>query len=92
MMPEHPSTDNYWYGPYEGYELRCQRRIQKDLGVDEAAAGTLLRLRRQVVELQSHIRQLEAELAVQYDSQQLRLAGYRKIYYDATWVELESQE
>ena len=35
MMPGHPSSDNYWYGPYEGYELRCQRRIQKDLGVLE---------------------------------------------------------
>jgi hypothetical protein len=59
------------------------------LGVDQAAAETILRLRNQVVELQSHIRQLEAELTAQYDSQQLRLAHYRKVYYEATWIEIE---
>ncbi len=89
MIPENPSPKKYWYGTYEGYELRCQRRLQKDLGVDQAAAETILRLRDQVVELQSHIRQLEAELTAQYDSQQLRLAHYRKVYYEATWIEIE---
>ena len=58
----------------------------------EAAAETILHLRSQVVELQSHIRQLEAELTAHYDSQQLRLARYREVYYEATWIELEFQE
>ena len=89
MLPETPSPKRYWYGPYEGYEARSQRRLREDLGVDEAAAETILRLRSQVVELQSHIRQLEAELAVQIASQQLRLARYREVYYEATWIELE---
>jgi hypothetical protein len=56
MIPENPSPKKYWYGSYEGYELRCQLRLKKDLGVDEAAAEAILHLRRQVVELQSHIR------------------------------------
>jgi hypothetical protein len=92
MIPENPSQKRYWYSPYEGYESRCQRRLQKDLGIDVAAAETILRLRSQVIELQSHIRQLEAELTSQHASQQLRLARYREVYYEATWIELEIQE
>ncbi len=89
MIPENSSPPKYWYGTYEGYEVRSQHRLQKDLGVDEAAAETILYLRRQVVELQSHIRQLETELTAQYDIQQLRLAHYREVYYEASWIELE---
>jgi hypothetical protein len=92
MNPENPSQERYWYGPYEGYESRCQRRLQEDLGVDEAAAETILHLRNQVLELQSRIRLLEAELTAQTASQQLRLARYREVYYEATWIELEIQE
>ena len=89
MIPENPHPPKYWYGLYEGYESRSQRRLQEDLGVDEAAVEAILHLRRQVVELQSHIRQLEAELAAHYDSQQLRFARYQKVYYEAIWIELE---
>ena len=92
MIPKNPSPKRYWYGPYEGYESRCQRRLQEDLGVDETAAETILRLRSQVIELQSRIRQLEAELTDQIANQQLRLARYREVYYEATWIELEIQE
>ena len=92
MNPENPSQKRYWYGPYEGYESRCQRRLQEDLGVDEAAAETILRLRNQVLELQSRIRLLEAELTAQTANQQLRLTRYREVYYEATWIELEIQE
>ena len=88
MIPKNPPPKKYWYGTYEGYELRCQRRLQKDLGVDEAAAEAILHLRRQVVELQAHIHQLESELAAQNDSQQLWLTRYREVYYEATWIEL----
>ena len=89
MIPENPPPKRYWYGPYEGYESRSQRRLQDDLGVDEAAAEAILRLRSQVIELQSHIRRLEAELTTQYASQHMRLARYREVYYEATWIELE---
>ena len=92
MIPENPPPKKYWYGPYQGYESRSQRRLKNDLGVDEAAAEAILHLRRQVIELQSHIRQLEAELNAQVDSQHTRLARYREVYYEATWIELEFQE
>ncbi len=60
MDPENSSQKRYWYGPSEGYEKRSQRRLQKDLGIDEAAAETILHLRSQIIELQAHIRQLES--------------------------------
>ena len=92
MNPENPSSKRYWYGPHEGYESRSQRRLQDDLGVDEIAAEAILHLRSQVIELQAQIRQLEAELSDQVASQQIRLARYREIYFDAKWIELEIQE
>ncbi|MGA2489150.1 MAG: hypothetical protein ABSF99_03035 [Anaerolineales bacterium] len=92
MIPKNPSTNRYWYGPSEGYESRSQRRLQDDLGIDEAATKTILHLRSQLIELQSHIRQLEAELVTQNAGQHMRLARYREVYYEATWIEAEFQE
>jgi hypothetical protein len=92
MSPENPSAKQYRYGRSEGYESRIQRRLQDDLGIDEAAAETILHLHRQVIELQSHITQMEAELAAQYTGQHMRLARYREDYYEATWIEVEFQE
>ena len=92
MIPENITINSYWYGQYEGYESRSQRRLKDDLGVDEAAVEAIMRLRSQVIELQSQIRLLEAELTTQVASQQLRLSRYRKVYYEATWIELEIQE
>jgi hypothetical protein len=89
MIPENASGKNYWYGQHEGYESRGQRRLQKDLGIDRIAAETILRLRSQVIELQSRVRQLEAELAIQRANQDVRLAGYREIISETTWIELE---
>jgi hypothetical protein len=92
MIPENPSAKQYRYGRFEGYESRSQRRLQTDLGIDAAAAETILHLRSQVVELQDTIRQLEAELAAESASQHMRLARYREVYYEATWIELEFEE
>jgi hypothetical protein len=92
MIPENTSPKRYWYGPYEGYESRSQRRLKDDLGVDEVAVETILRLRSQVIELQARVRRLDAELTAQYASQHLRLARYREVCYEATWIELKVQE
>ncbi len=92
MIPEKPSGRSYWYGQSEGYESRCQRRLREDLGVDEAATETILHLRSQIVELQSRVRQLEAELTAQSASRELRLARYQEVYCEAVWVEMEYQE
>jgi len=92
MTPKNSSKNQYRYGPSEGYESRTRRRLKNDLGIDESAAEAILHLRSQVVELQSHIHQLEAELATHAVKQQMRLALYRESYYEATWIEVEFQE
>ena len=92
MTPENPSAKQVRFGRSEGYESRSQRRLQDDLGINEAAAETILHMRRQVIELQSHIRQLEAELSAQYAGQHIRLTHYREDYYEATWIEVEFEE
>lgn len=92
MDTENTSPKRYWYAPSAGFETRSQRRLQTDLGIDEAAAETILRLRSQIIDLQSQIRRLEAELAAQNASQEIRLARYREIYYESTWIELNFQD
>ena len=92
MIPENPPSKKYWYAPYEGYEARSQRRLKNDLGVDEATVEAILHMRKQVLELQAHIRQLEIKLEAQFESKQARLARYREVYYEATWIELEFKE
>jgi hypothetical protein len=92
MTPENPTPNRYRFGRSEGYEARSQRRLQEDLGIDAAAADTILHLRKQVIELQAHLRQLEAELAAHSDSQNMRLARYREVYYEASWIEVEIEE
>jgi hypothetical protein len=83
------SQKRFQYGPFEGHESRSQQRIQRDLGLDEAAAEAILHLRTQVIELQAQIHQLEVELAAQNASQQMRLAQYQEFYSEAVWIELK---
>lgn len=90
-MVKKKSQRSYRYGSYEGYEERCQRRLQ-ELGIDEAAVDAILHLRNQVIELQEQLRQLEAELDAQNEMQRMRLAHYRHVDYEAAWVEVELQE
>jgi len=92
MTVKNPTLNRYRYAPANGYESRSQRRLQDDLGIDQAATEMILHLRSQVIELQSQIRQLEAQLTVQDASQQMRLARYREAYYEATWIDVEFQE
>lgn len=89
MIPENSSPKKYFYGPYAGFETRSQRRLKNDLGVNQAAAESILRLRQQVVELQSRLHQLEIELTAQVGSQKIHLARYREVYDEAIWIELE---
>jgi len=86
------SKNNYKYGPFEGYQIRIQRRIQNDLGVNATAAEIIMDLRNQVIELQSQIHQMDIELAAQNDNQNVRLVESHQIFLEAAWIELEIQE
>jgi hypothetical protein len=92
MITENLSPKRVRYGHYEGYETRIQRRLHQDLGIDAAAVEAILHLRSQVIALQSHIHQLETELAAHESNQQMRLAQYCEVYCEATWVELKLEQ
>jgi len=90
MIPDDSTPKRVWYVTHAGYELRCQRRLHNDLGINLAAAEMILHLRKQVIEHQARIRQLEAELENQAARLRIHLDSYREVYYETTWVELES--
>jgi hypothetical protein len=92
MSPANPPLKRYSYAPYEGYESRSQRRLHDDLGADKAAAEAILHLRRQVIELQSQLRQMQAELNTLRACHEMRLASTREVFYEATWIELDFQD
>ncbi len=92
MIPKNSFPKRYFYGPAEDDELRSVQRLKRDLGVNQAAAESILRLRQQVIELQSRLRQMEIELTAQLGSQQIRLARYREVCDEALWIELEILE
>lgn len=85
------SPESYFDSQVETVELRHLQRLQRDLGVNQAAAESILHLRRQVLDLQSRLRQLEHELTAQSVSQELRLVRYREVSTEAFWIELEFQ-
>jgi len=92
MTHENITKKNYRYGHYEGYELRIQRRLKNDLGVDGAAADAILHLRNQIIELQLRLHQLEIELTSQHENKNVRPDRYHEVYYEAVWVELDVKE
>jgi len=89
MNPQDSSPNKFWYGQFEGYELRCQQRLKEDLGIDEDSAEVILHLRNQVIALQSRLRELEAEVTTHKTNQHIRLACYREFLYEGSWIELE---
>ena len=92
MTVYNSSSKRYWYTPRQGYEARSCRRLQIDLGVDDAVAESILRLRSQVLELQAQLRRLEVELAAQAASQNMHLTHYHDFIYEANWMEMKFQE
>ncbi len=72
-------------------ETRRARRLQEHLELDQEAVEVILYMRRQLVELQKEMQALELELNQHRSRHARRLEGYR-VYYEATWRELDSEE
>jgi hypothetical protein len=68
--------------PARGTPLESERlyrlRLREVLGIDGAGVEVMLRLRHQVIALQSRVRQLEAELAMWEAGQNTCLTQHRK--------------
>lgn len=92
MHAEFKSSRRIQYGVYEGFETRCRRRLQEDLGMDDTAAEAILHLRSQIIELQNQIRQMQIELAAHTAGQELRLSSYKNVSIEAAWVEMDNQQ
>jgi hypothetical protein len=73
-------------------ERLYRRRLREVLGINAPGAEVILRLRRQMAELQARVRQLEAELAVRDAGQNARLMQYREICFEASWQEVVDPE
>jgi hypothetical protein len=69
-------------------EHRYRRRLKETLGINPAGIEVILRLRRQVVELQARAHQLEAELSTRRSGQDIHLVQYREACYEASWYEV----
>jgi hypothetical protein len=77
----------YYFMDDEDFWERCFWRLQQDFELDPEDAELVLHMRRQVIDLQRRIRQLEGELRTHEHRHNLRLARYREITYEADWDE-----
>ncbi|HKP53950.1 MAG TPA: hypothetical protein VJ183_15025 [Chloroflexia bacterium] len=72
--------------PYsEEAEQRRARRLAEELGINPPGVQVVLRLRRQVVELQTRVQQLEGELKTERTRTETRFVQYRREYREAIW-------
>jgi hypothetical protein len=65
-------------------EQRRARRLTVELGINAAGVQVVLHLRRQVVALQTRVRQLEGELRVERTRTAAHFAQYRREYDEAS--------
>ncbi len=72
-------------------DKRRARRLRQDLGINEEGVEVVLRLCRQVMDLETRLEELEIELNRHRTRNARHMAGYR-FYYEATWRELYEDE
>jgi hypothetical protein len=94
MNPNDPSerqgSRSAW-DPSESERLH-RRRLQEVLGINAAGVEVILRLRNQVIALQTRMRQLEADLARWEAGQNTRLRRRREACFEALWQEVIDPE
>jgi hypothetical protein len=66
--------------------------LREVLGINAAGVEVILRLRTQVMALQTRIHQLEAELAVRQAWQHTRLVEHREMCFEVSWQEVTDTE
>jgi hypothetical protein len=69
-------------------ERLYRQRLRQVLGINAAGVEVVLRLRNQVIALQTRVRQLETELAVREAGQNRRLRQHREACFEASWQEV----
>jgi hypothetical protein len=88
--PERQGSGNAW-NPFES-ERSDYRRLREVLGINSAGIEVILRLRNQVMALQTRMHQLETELAMWEAGQHTRLRRQRETCFEASWQEMTTPE
>lgn len=83
--PERQDPENAW-NPSQA-ERRYRQHMQEVLGVNAAGVDLILRLRNQVLALQTRLRQLEVEISMWEAGQHMRLTRQRETCFEASWQE-----
>jgi hypothetical protein len=73
-------------------ERSDRRRMREVLGINAAGIEVVLRLRHQMIALQTRVRQLETELAMWEAGQNTRLMRHRETCFEASWQEMTDPE
>ena len=76
---------------YDEEELalrRSARRLRAELGINAAGIEVILRMRKQMLDLQAHLAEMEAQLNRDARRRNARLASWRTAELDALWEEL----
>jgi hypothetical protein len=73
-------------------ERSDRRRMREVLGINAAGIEVILRLRRQMMTLQTRTRQLEAEVAMWEAGRNTRLVRHRETCFEASWQEVTDPE
>ncbi|MDQ3829460.1 MAG: hypothetical protein M3361_09195 [Candidatus Tectomicrobia bacterium] len=90
IPPERQVSRSAW-NPFES-ERHYRRQLREVLGLNAAGVEVMLRLRSQVIALQTRLRQLEAELAMRQAGQNRRLMQHRGACFEASWQEIVDPE
>ena len=88
--PERQGSRSAW-NPSES-DRRYRRRLREVLGINTAGIEVILRLRNQVIALQTRVRQLESEMTVWEAGHNTRLTQDRKACWEASWQEVAESE
>jgi DNA-binding transcriptional MerR regulator len=70
---------------------RCARRLRAELGINTAGIEIILRMRQQMMELQAHLAEMDAQLNRNAMRRSAHLARRREAEAEAIWNELMSQ-
>jgi DNA-binding transcriptional MerR regulator len=76
---------------YDEEELalqRCARRLRAELGINAAGIEVILRLRQQMLDMQTQLAEVEARLEQHAVRRSARFAGRRALEIEAIWDEL----
>jgi hypothetical protein len=88
--PEHQGAPSAWQSSES--ERLCRGRLREVLGINAAGVEVIMRLRNQVIALQTRMRQLEADITVREAGRSRRLTQHRKAYFEASWEEVVDPE